>query len=385
MTTSVAKLWTPTSAGAAQFLLVVSDYLCFVLVVAVLHAEALRQYETLSISVGEERESPCTVSNGVALCDCSTGTSASATKLTARLSTTVNTIQLTCANADVGMPDPMESDMVCPVDSPDLSQCKPAGRALQAHKAANQAFPITQLLNGATDASLTWQQQKLKKIYALEIPPNLFPLTDQQFGVGCGKKGTNTSCKVKVTVAAKPSASVNQIVSCAYGADSNTGTALQSVTISPTHPSVTLDCGSAGVVQPEDHTTEHCPAGAPVQHKCDQPYTSIFKDFQPSWWSGDTETSHKATLTVPNDKFPVDEQKFVVGCKSQETINGGESTAGSTVCSVEVTVLGTSEMSSGGANTPSVLVTAGVSVVAAYFAFASLEAAFLQDYFSVTS
>lgn len=68
-----------------------------------------------------------------------------------------------------------------------------------------------------------------------------------------------------------------------------------------------------------------------------QAFADLFPGFDQSWWV--KQDVRQATLKIPAAKFPVDDQKFTLGCKSTAESGRASSPPGQpTICTVDVIV-----------------------------------------------
>ncbi|PFH32476.1 SAG-related sequence [Besnoitia besnoiti] len=220
-------------------------------------------------------------------------------------------------------------------------------------KTGNGGIDATELLFG-TPEGVAWKDvQKVKEPNVpkvLAIPEENFPFTDQKFVVGCvNQAGHTTKCQVGVTIAARPTKKHEQTVRCAYGQASNQSH--QQITITPSHNAFTLTCGDQGEVLPTLHTQTYCIIGekTDAEAKCSGSYADVLPGYEETWWkAGNSKNSF--TLTIPTDKFPKESATIMVGCGKATTSTAErsepESALSPSVCSVDVTIEGTGEVSS---------------------------------------
>ncbi|PFH36077.1 SAG-related sequence [Besnoitia besnoiti] len=247
----------------------------------------------------------------------------------ATLSQAQNALKLECKPNLQIAPEPLK-DKVCSAGSDDLKK--------------DCDVKLSSLLVGNPDVSwaeVSEQSRSQPVSKRLTIPPENFPLVDEQFAVGC-TENTTKKCKVTVTVEARPSVTQGQTVTCAYGAGSND--LRQAVKLSPTQNSFTLVCGDKGEVLPKNYNEAFCSSGLTGNEEtCKGSYTSILPGYEANWWNKD-DTKHSVTLSIPTDQFPAEEAKIVVGCRQKEqqpSPVGKESplhTLTPTVCIVDVTI-----------------------------------------------
>ncbi|CBZ55761.1 SRS domain-containing protein [Neospora caninum Liverpool] len=210
-------------------------------------------------------------------------------------------------------------------------------------------------------------RSETQNTWMLQLEEADLPLSDKSFLVGCQDattpeppSGTKKVCKVTVNVEARPSAiGENNLVTCAYGKNSNP--APLKVEMTTENNTLTLQCGSEGILHPTTYETRYCDPEEADLKKCNEKdYVGILPSFVESWWTNaDAKTS--ATLTIPVTEFPESEQKFRVGCVPNTTNsqgsdpkekagenNNSEADATTSNCNVIVTVKSGSSASSTG-------------------------------------
>ncbi|PFH37051.1 SAG-related sequence [Besnoitia besnoiti] len=197
-------------------------------------------------------------------------------------------------------------------------------------------------LTWATVSSLP---QEKGKAWTLTLEEANLPFTDKSFFVGCKEQSSGTkSCRVDVTVQARPSSVVDNIVTCAYGAESNPN--ILKVDLRKERNTLVLACGKDGSVVPASYDTKYC-----VDDKlseCENKYEDLFPNYATAWWSKETDKSSPMKLTVPKEGFPSEEKTFYIGCAATSVKKSGivgasprpevESPEGTTDCRVMVTV-----------------------------------------------
>ncbi|PHJ16757.1 srs domain-containing protein [Cystoisospora suis] len=217
------------------------------------------------------------------------------------------------ARSDLGAQTPLSE---CAADT-GKQQCDVTTLLFPGAKAVWEAVTQTEA-NSSTD-----------KKYRLIIAKEDFPLLDQRFFVGCMEKSKpQSSCQVNITVNARASeVSADNVVTCAYGKDSNK--APVAVTLTPEKNSFTLKCGSEGARIPTEKQ-EYC-SGTSIDRCSAKQLTSLIPKAEASWW---TESDGQKTVqfTIPTDKFPSSDTVFLVGCKTAEKEKDATS------CNVNVTV-----------------------------------------------
>ncbi|PFH37045.1 SAG-related sequence [Besnoitia besnoiti] len=140
------------------------------------------------------------------------------------------------------------------------------------------------------------------------------PFTDKSFFVGCQASGQPQSpCQVDITVKARSSSVDDKnVVTCAYGAESNPS-ALQ-VQITKENNTLTIACGKNGTIKPAIYQDRYCEDEKLSQ--CSRSYKDILPRFDSSWWTkeGHAASADTLKLTIPREGFPAEEQMFYVGC-----------------------------------------------------------------------
>nr|CCA30108.1 SRS domain-containing protein [Neospora caninum Liverpool]CEL71354.1 TPA: SRS domain-containing protein [Neospora caninum Liverpool] len=214
----------------------------------------------------------------------------------------------------------------------------------------------------------TTQDQNSGEEWTLELQETDLPLVDKAFFVGCDEKSTigpsksgpnsASECKVDVNVKARPSSAAdNNVVTCAYGKDSNPEPLKVEMTTDKN--TLTIQCGSEGSLNPETYATQYCDPEGEVGSCTLKKFEDILPTFATSWWSK-ADDSRSATLTIPQTDFPESEKQFLVGCipkgSSANSLDGKDSKPGAAQaaatttsnCNVIVTVRSGSSASSSG-------------------------------------
>ncbi|CBZ51476.1 SRS domain-containing protein [Neospora caninum Liverpool] len=206
----------------------------------------------------------------------------------------------------------------------------------------------------------TGRAENSGETWILSLTEGDLPLTDKPFFVGCKAKtrspgklaGATDSCKVPIHVEARPSSETNNVVTCAYGQNSNTH-ALE-VELTAEKNAVTIECGSVGSPLPENPTIHYCaPDDGNLDSCTAKKYVDALPMFEESWVKQDEDKS-SVTLTIPESGFPVEDQKLRLGCVPQNTSDakgGAGSSADSfdaktSNCNVMVTVRASNAISS---------------------------------------
>ncbi|KFG43436.1 SAG-related sequence protein SRS15A [Toxoplasma gondii FOU] len=200
----------------------------------------------------------------------------------------------------------------------------------------------------------------------LTLQESDLPLSDKVFFVGCDQKSppsppeskTLSECKVIVNVKARTSSvDVNNVVTCAYGQNSNPEPLKVEMTTEKN--SVTLRCGSEGSLNPPAYTTKYCDPQESASSCTQKDVADILPTTAESWWTKDTETN-SVTLTIPVPDFSQSEQQFRLQCIHKASIQESsgakvegsndvsQTPANTSTCNVIVTVKAGSSASSAG-------------------------------------
>ncbi|CBZ50816.1 SAG3 protein, related [Neospora caninum Liverpool] len=294
--------------------------------------------------------SECVVqdSGGQTTCTCVSTDDRDPKELQATLSSTKSVLQLVCQTGLTCAPDELTQKQVCPENTPDLTKCKN-------DQGNPKCIDVTTLLAGSAE-SIGWEavpEVKNVKAKKLSIPRENLPYSDKKFIVGCLSTPTtnNTAkCKLTVTLEARASVTDKHTVTCAYGKTSNP--THQTVKLSPSQNRFTLVCGSEGEVLPTDYKSTYCfsEEGGNAAKTCGGNYTEVIPAYESSWWNQDS-SNHSFSLVIPQDSFPEEETKIVVGCGKKATGSVDRSKKetsadSSSVCSVEVTIEGVTSSAS---------------------------------------
>nr|PIM01443.1 SAG-related sequence SRS15A [Toxoplasma gondii COUG] len=200
----------------------------------------------------------------------------------------------------------------------------------------------------------------------LELQGSDLPFCDKSFFVGCdrsaaGKAGqaNDSECKVNVIVQARPSSVDDEnIVTCAYGKDSNPQPLKVEMTTEKN--TLTLRCGSEASIKPESYQTQFCDPQEDLANCTVRKFADILPNFVESWWTAENGEG-PVKLTIPEMGFPESEQQFRLVCvptkedppasslleQSDET-EGAVTAAATSTCNVIVTVKSGSSASSAG-------------------------------------
>ncbi|CBZ53694.1 SRS domain-containing protein [Neospora caninum Liverpool] len=241
----------------------------------------------------------------------------------ASLSESKNTISIQCPNQYEFRPS--EKSMVCTVGKDgnvtDLEQCGSAKKE-----------EINGLLNPGPEPPLQWSESGTSaKKRSLTLPQPNFPLIDKRFFVGCLSEGARDralsrsnkkSCVVNVQVEAKKSSLHENVLTCGYGANSNTEKT-PVATLTSNNNALTIVCGSEGQLHPTgtpttaflcDISTEKCSTAVEL--------TDVFPSFKEAWITVEGETGTNK-LVIPEDGFPEEDKMIMLGC-SLKTVSGND-------------------------------------------------------------
>ncbi|KEP61408.1 UNVERIFIED_CONTAM: SAG-related sequence SRS15C [Hammondia hammondi] len=205
--------------------------------------------------------------------------------------------------------------------------------------------------------------------WTLQLQEADLPLSEKSFFVGCQQAkatersdreaSTKSTCTVNVTVEARASAAAeNNVVTCAYGQNSNPHPL--KVEVTPQKNTLTLQCGSEGSLNPTNYTTKYCDAQEDMSECTEKNFADILPSIATSWWTSDNEKS-SVKLTIPETDFPESEQQFRLRCvlnksnpqtsipdaKSEQNAET-QATTSTSDCNVIVTVKSGSSASSAG-------------------------------------
>ncbi|KFG55025.1 SAG-related sequence SRS40A [Toxoplasma gondii FOU] len=190
--------------------------------------------------------------------------------------------------------------------------------------AAQQQVTLQSLLGSSQHivwhkSKVTPEELKEGEEWTLQLQESDLPLTDKAFFVGCDVKANptevkspSTECKVDVNVKARPSfVADNNVVTCAYGGESNPKTL--EVQMTTEKNTFTIQCGSEGSINPPTYVTEYCDPSGEVSKCTQKKFEGILPAFVESWWKS-AEENRSTTLTIPVTDFPESQQQFRVGC-----------------------------------------------------------------------
>ncbi|CBZ49966.1 srs domain-containing protein [Neospora caninum Liverpool] len=248
----------------------------------------------------------------------------------------------------------------------DTSSCQ-----IGSHKLGNKVT-LGSILGTTPEVKWTriGEEEHNSQVWRLQLAETDLPLADKTFFVGCQKgASTDPSCKVTVNVKARPSSvNDNNVVTCAYGKDSNQKAV--KVEMSQDKNTLTIDCGSDGSMQPAEFTSQYCsPEGDTLEDCSKANYSDILPAFASTWWTN-TENKIQATLTIPKTDFPPADRRLLLGCKTQNANqptkeeNLTESVSETSACRVLVTVKASSSASSASFTPQVTAATSGAALLA---------------------
>ncbi|CBZ50526.1 srs domain-containing protein [Neospora caninum Liverpool] len=271
-----------------------------------------------------------TFQDAVATCDLTQAAAAAAAAAAASLTLSQSslTATLVCKAATITM-IPQSLAKVCdPTQKEEGEECKFAGLASDGKEIA-----LKDLLG--TDREVTWTQKQPKAgntgTWTLQLEDADIPVTDKSFLVGCQDtdpsknkgSGTTNVCKVAVNVEARASSVGDRnVVTCAYGKNSNP--APLKVEMTTENNTLTLQCGSEGMLHPPKYKTRYCDPEEADLKKCNEKdYTGILPSLVESWWTNVNDGKSSATLTIPETEFPESDQQFRLSCVLNTTDSAG--------------------------------------------------------------
>ncbi|PFH36167.1 SAG-related sequence [Besnoitia besnoiti] len=183
-------------------------------------------------------------------------------------------------------------------------------------KGTSMAVPLENLLG--TKGPIQWSGNGVadkvgNKERTLKLDESQLPFADKSFFVGClnTPEEEPEECKVKVSVLARESSVKDNVVTCAYGADSNKASPLK-VDLTEANSTLELFCGTEGMVQPEYYTSKFC--NEEPMTNCDKLYKDILPGFETTWWTKANGGNESVKLTVSASGFPSEDQSFYIGC-----------------------------------------------------------------------
>ncbi|KEP67415.1 UNVERIFIED_CONTAM: SAG-related sequence SRS40E [Hammondia hammondi] len=238
---------------------------------------------------------------------------------------------LKCSGANyVAVPESMKKVCSATVNDATLAGCK-----VDADDAAGKQITLQWLLGSShpiewTKVSNEGEEANDGEEWTLQLQESDLPLTDKAFFVGCDNKATagkdvqppSKECKVDVHVKARPSfVADNNVVTCAYGKESNPEPLKVEMTTEMN--TLTIQCGSQGVLNPKSYAATFCdPQDTDMQKCTEKKYETILPSFVETWWVGGSK-DHSATLTIPEAEFPQSDQQFRLSCVYKEANTPG--------------------------------------------------------------
>ncbi|PFH37049.1 SAG-related sequence [Besnoitia besnoiti] len=171
---------------------------------------------------------------------------------------------------------------------------------------------LKQLLGWSSDAQWVQLERSSQgnKAWMLRLKDEDLPFTDKAFFVGCKKTGDapqDTTCRVNVVVKARASSVAGNVVTCAYGSDSNPQTL--EVDMTQERNTLTLDCGVEGSVAPPMYETNNCEG---MLKPCKGNSDGMFPEYARTLWT--RKPKEPAIFTIPTENFPQTDTKFFIGC-----------------------------------------------------------------------
>ncbi|ESS32458.1 SAG-related sequence SRS40E [Toxoplasma gondii VEG] len=242
---------------------------------------------------------------------------------------------LKCSGANyVAVPESMKKVCSATVNDATLAGCKAA-----ADNAGEKQITLQELLGSSgpvewTKASKEGDVAKDGEEWTLQLQESDLPLTDKAFFVGCDNNAVagkdvqtpSKECKVDFNVKARPSfVAENNVVTCAYGKESNPKPLKVEMTTEMN--TLTIQCGSQGVLNPKSYTATFCdPQDTDMQNCTEKKFEAIFPSFVETWWAARSK-DQSATLIIPEAEFPQSEQQFRLSCIYKEAQSTGTNTA----------------------------------------------------------
>ncbi|PFH37041.1 SAG-related sequence [Besnoitia besnoiti] len=235
-----------------------------------------------------------------------------------RLSVTLSKEHLTTTVECVGaqtQPVPTAVEDAC-VATATLDLCATSGKkTLQAILEAPDKIAWTK-----TDTPVSGQGEgRILRLKEADLP-----FADKHFFVGCETSNPQKkTCKIDITVKARASSVDKNVVTCAYGAESNPRALEAEMT--EENNTLTIKCGKDGNIKPANYQDRYCEDEK--LSPCSRSYKDILPRFDSSWWTkeGEAPAAETLTLTIPKEEFPAEEQKIYVGCAPSS--EGGEEKA----------------------------------------------------------
>ncbi|PFH35270.1 SAG-related sequence [Besnoitia besnoiti] len=259
-------------------------------------------------------DSKCTAEKGVTSCMCGEQRMASESPSAATLSPELNTIRVACGNSFKFVPSNVTKVCVGPADQKTLQACEGSKREAK----AGASSPILEFITSTPTPSPAVQWTKPdNQPSSLSFPPSNFPFTDKDFFVGC--QSGSQFCVVPVKVSARKSVLSDNVLVCAYGADSNED--VPAVTLNSSSNSVTVVCGSDGEMTPsrESGSAYYCKDSA-ADGECTElaSLSEILPGFSKDWWTASADYEGGARLVIPKTGFPAESKTIVLGCMAKK-------------------------------------------------------------------
>ncbi|KFG58758.1 SAG-related sequence SRS16A [Toxoplasma gondii RUB] len=272
---------------------------------------------------------------------------------------------LNCSGGGENQISTIPKDLGTKVCDPSKPGNESNGCTIQKSKLSGEAVELRSLLGANRSIQWTQQADKVSRDevsnteWSLELLESDLPLTQKTFFVGCQKTTSARSgsvkpastCTVTVNVEARASAAEDNVVTCAYGKDSNTN--LLEVHMTTENNTLTMDCGSEGTLSPETTSAQYCDPQSTDLKNCTKKFIDILPKFVTDWWTKAT-SGNASTLTIPTTDFPESEQQFRLGCvpnaasqsdRKDGRVNQQPQASALTSCSVLVTVKAASSAS----------------------------------------
>nr|CCA30049.1 SRS domain-containing protein [Neospora caninum Liverpool]CEL71262.1 TPA: SRS domain-containing protein [Neospora caninum Liverpool] len=316
-------------------------------------------------------QSPPKFDGQIATCELTGATERSQTQTSTALTLSKQNLAATlrCSGANnQAVPQQMTEVCSATVTPPTIAKCKSTNTD-------GTRVTLKSLLGSSrgivwNKTSPTPEQVKEGEEWTLQLQQTDLPFTDKTFFVGCDQtnpkhRQSTGECKVDINVKARPSSVAdNNVVTCAYGKDSNPEPL--NVEMTTEKNTLTVQCGSEGSLNPESYATQYCDPEGELNDCTQKMFEDILPTFATSWWSK-ADDGNSATLTIPPAEFPESEHQFRLGCvpktadseQPDTAAKGGEKgesqTAATTSnCDVIVTVRSGSSPSSSGQLVPTI-------------------------------
>ncbi|KFH03919.1 SAG-related sequence SRS16B [Toxoplasma gondii VAND] len=315
------------------------------------------------------------------------GSTTTVSKQSLTLSKGSLTATLECTAKDNGtissIPTPLAENVCVTRPTNSGKRCEFGG---DGDAAVSVQVPLKDVLG--TTSVVQWmensQEQKAPQPqkWTLKLSEEDLPISDKTFDVGCqytttSKPVKSAVCQLTVNVKARASSVADgNVVTCSYGADSNSE-ALK-VDMTTTRNTVTIDCGSEGTLNPAADSAQYCNPQNKDLEDCTNKFVNILPNFVASWWTK-PKSGNASILTIPVADFPESEQQFRLGCvpnkapqsDSKDTRVDNQSqvqsqTSAPTTCSVLVTVKAASSASYASPSLQMLIAVSGAAVVSGF-------------------